>query len=74
MVARWFIFIPINPNSGILWRVLEWKMLRPLSVFDGHLVQFVVIWYIFHVLLCLDQDKSGNSGTAIKAPLHSTHV
>jgi hypothetical protein len=84
MVARWFIFIPINPNLGIFWRVLEWKMLvyfitiwnslRPLGVFDGHLVQFVVIWYIFHVLVCFDQDKSGSPGTVIKAPLHTTHL
>jgi hypothetical protein len=26
----------------------------------GGLVEFVVIWYIFHILVCLDQEKSGN--------------
>jgi hypothetical protein len=26
----------------------------------GSLVSFVVIWYIFHVLVCLDLEKSGN--------------
>jgi hypothetical protein len=45
-----------NPNLGKFWRVLQWKIfvyfmtiwsiLRPLKVFYGHLVYFVVIWYI----------------------------
>jgi hypothetical protein len=26
----------------------------------GSLVLFVVIWYIFPILVCLDQEKSGN--------------
>jgi hypothetical protein len=26
------------------------------------LVEFVFIWYIFPVLVCLDQEKSGNPG------------
>jgi hypothetical protein len=27
-----------------------------------HLVQFAVIWYIFPILGCLDQEKAGNPG------------
>jgi hypothetical protein len=56
-VARWFVFKPKNPNLGKFWRVLQWKILvyfvtnrsilRPLEIFYGHLVYFVVIWYIF---------------------------
>jgi hypothetical protein len=34
--------------------------LRLLGVFYGRLVQFVTIWYIFPLLVCLDQAKSGN--------------
>jgi hypothetical protein len=26
----------------------------------GGLVEFVVIWYIFYILVCLGQEKSGN--------------
>jgi hypothetical protein len=50
-----------NPNFGKFWRVLQWKILRyfmtvwsilrPLEIFYGHLVYFVVIWYIFPVLV-----------------------
>jgi hypothetical protein len=44
-------------NFGKLWTVLQWKMLvllwpslpilPPNGIFNGHLVHFVVIWYIF---------------------------
>jgi hypothetical protein len=37
-----------------------WSILRPLEIFYGHLVYFVVIWYIFPPLGILDQEKSGN--------------
>jgi hypothetical protein len=37
-----------------------WSILRPLKIFYGHLVYFVVIWYIFPPLGILDQEKSGN--------------
>jgi hypothetical protein len=50
-----------NPILGKFWRVLQWKMmiyfmdtwsiLRSFVIFYGHLVQFVVIWYIFPVLI-----------------------
>jgi hypothetical protein len=31
-----------------------------ISIFYGRLLLFVVIWHIFPVLVCLDQEKSGN--------------
>jgi hypothetical protein len=46
-----------NRNLGKFWRVLQWRMevyflalwsiLQPFYIFYGHLVYFVVIWYIF---------------------------
>jgi hypothetical protein len=38
-VARWFIFIPKNPNLDIFWRALEWKML----------VYFMLVCWIFGI-------------------------
>jgi hypothetical protein len=59
-----------NPNLGKFWRVLQWKrlvyfmdtfsILRPLEIFYGHLVYFVVIWYIFSRFGILYQEKYGN--------------
>jgi hypothetical protein len=37
-------------------------ILRPLEIFYGHLVHFVVIWYNFPRFGILDQEKSGNPG------------
>jgi hypothetical protein len=37
-------------------------ILRPFDIIYSFLVKFVVIWYIFSVLVCLDQEKSGNPG------------
>jgi hypothetical protein len=34
-----------------------WNILRPIGIFYGLLVKFVVNWYIVYVL---DQEKSGN--------------
>jgi hypothetical protein len=61
-----------NPHWGKLWRVLKWKILvyfmtiwsilRPLEIFYSHLVDFVVIWYIFPRFGILDQEKSCNPG------------
>jgi hypothetical protein len=57
-VARCFVF---KPKIGKFGRVLQWKMmvyfmdtwsiLRSFVIFYEHLVQFVVIWYIFPVLV-----------------------
>jgi hypothetical protein len=62
-----------NPNLDKFWRVLLWKIivyfitiwsiLRPLEKFYGHLVYFVVSWYIFPSFGILDQDKSGTPGS-----------
>jgi hypothetical protein len=53
-----------NPNLGKFWRALEWKMLlyfmtiwnilRPFDITYGRWVQFLAIWYIFPILVCLN--------------------
>jgi hypothetical protein len=40
----------------------HWYILRPFDILDGHLVYFVVIWYIFTRFGMLYQEKSGNPG------------
>jgi hypothetical protein len=37
-----------------------WNILRPFGIFYGRLVKFVAIWYIFPVLVCLDQEIYGD--------------
>jgi hypothetical protein len=39
-----------------------WNIFRYFGILYSRLVYFVVIWYIFPVLVCLDHDKSGNPG------------
>jgi hypothetical protein len=39
-----------------------WSLLRPLEIFYGHSVYFVVFWYIFPRFGILDQEKSGIPG------------
>jgi hypothetical protein len=39
-----------------------WFILRQLEIFYGHLVYFVVIWYISPPFGILDEEKSGNPG------------
>jgi hypothetical protein len=57
-----------NPNLGTFWRALEcnfviiWNILWPFGIIYGRSVQLVVIWYIFLILGCLHQEKSGNPG------------
>jgi hypothetical protein len=51
---------------ALLWKILVyfmtiWSILRPLEIFYGHLVYFVVFWYIFPRFGILDQEKSGNT-------------
>jgi hypothetical protein len=63
-----------NPNLVKFWKVLLrkilvyfmtiWSILRPLEIFYGHLVNYVVIWYIFLRFGILDQEKSGNPDLA----------
>jgi hypothetical protein len=59
-VARWYTFSP-PPNLGKFWRILQgkmlvysmaiWSILLSFGTFCGHLVYFMVIWYIFPVLV-----------------------
>jgi hypothetical protein len=74
-VARWFVFkpkIPIWVNFGRSCYKKSWQImtisfiLRPLEIFYGHLVHFVVIWYNFPRFGILDQEKSGNPGAVVK--------
>jgi hypothetical protein len=65
-VARWYIF---KPKIQIWVNFLEghagedvWSISRPLVVFYGHSVPFMIIWYIFPRFGILFQDKSGNPG------------
>jgi hypothetical protein len=37
-----------------------WSILRPFGLFYGHLIYFMVIWYIFSHFGMLCQEKSGN--------------
>jgi hypothetical protein len=41
-----------------------WSILRPLEIFYGHLVYFVLIWYNFPRFGIFDQEKSGNPDRA----------
>jgi hypothetical protein len=50
-----------------------WSILRPLEIFNGHLVYFLVIWYIFPGFGILDQEKSGNPDPEAKNTQHSFH-
>jgi hypothetical protein len=64
-----------NPNFGKFFGVLQrkilvyfmtiWSILRPLEMFYGHLVYFVVIWYISPRFGILYQEKSGNAGAQV---------
>jgi hypothetical protein len=59
-----------NQNLGkfgrvLLWKILVyfmtiWSMLRPLEIFYGPLVYFVIIWHSFPRFGILDEGKSGN--------------
>jgi hypothetical protein len=69
-VARWYILRPkiaiwVNFGgscNGRCWYILWtfWYILRTFDIFYGHLVNFVVIWYIFPHFGILYQEKSGN--------------
>jgi hypothetical protein len=70
-VARWYIFKPkkttwvnfVRPWNGKSWYILHtsiWNILRQFGIFHGHLVHFVVIWYILTRFGIVCQEKSGN--------------
>jgi hypothetical protein len=73
-VARWFSFQTKNPDSGIFWRTLGWKIwfYNPvhLEYFTtiGNIVwaisNFAVIWYIFS-LLCYIVGTNKNLATLL---------
>jgi hypothetical protein len=44
----------------LVYFTATWHNLWPFGIMYGRLVWFVVLWYIFPVLVCLDQVKSGN--------------
>jgi hypothetical protein len=66
-----------NPNLEKFWKFLQWKMFgifrailsisRPTGIFYGHLVRFVVTWYIFTRFGKLYREKSGNPDVDCKA-------
>jgi hypothetical protein len=43
-----------------------WNILRLFGIIYGRLVWFEVIWYIFPIMVCLDQEKYGNPGIDFK--------
>jgi hypothetical protein len=42
--------------------LISWYILWPFGISYGHSVNCMVIWYIFHVLVCCTKQKSGNPG------------
>jgi hypothetical protein len=75
------IFSYENPNLGILWRVLEWKVLvyfialwyilRSLDKFDVHLEYFLSVGIFWAVLVCFDKK---NLAALVHGVLMSIHV
>jgi hypothetical protein len=63
-------FKPKIRKLGKFWRVLQWKVLvhymafwsilQLFGIFCDHLVNFLVIWYIFSRIGMFYQEKSGN--------------
>jgi hypothetical protein len=46
--------------ENLVYFMTSWSILLLLEKFHGHLVYFVVIWYIFPRFGILYQEKSGN--------------
>jgi hypothetical protein len=65
-------------NLGKFWRVLQlkmlvcfmgiWYILRPFDLFFGHLVDFVLIWYIFPPLVYCAKK---NLAILVRCGIHS---
>jgi hypothetical protein len=55
-----------NPNLGKFWRALEWKVLLYFMIIWNILLPFGMMYSLwsfgifFPILVCLDQDESGN--------------
>jgi hypothetical protein len=50
-----------------------WNILLTLGEFYDHLVQFVLIWYIFPLFGIMYQEKYGNPGVTVHFGLLLTH-
>jgi hypothetical protein len=51
-VAIWYFF---QTENTILGKILEGLVIKDVGIFYGHLVHFVVIWYVFSRFGMLDQ-------------------
>jgi hypothetical protein len=74
-VARWYFLkpkIPIWVNFGGSCNGRCWYILRQFGLFCGHLVRFMVIWYVFSRFGMLYREKSGNP--AVHAPSHLSYA
>jgi hypothetical protein len=67
-----------NPNLGKFWRALQWNMLvylmaslyfYQICIVCGHLVDYMVVWYIFPRFGMMYQEKSGNPDMSRKKDL-----
>jgi hypothetical protein len=78
-VARWYYFYTENLNLGTFWRAFEWNMLvyfmtirsfrQTFDISYGHLVHFVVHWYIFHVLVYCTKKNLAALNHALEWPI-----
>jgi hypothetical protein len=62
--------IPIWVNLGRFCYGNSWYILRPLEIFNGHLVYFVVIWYIFPILVFWTKKNLATLFAATGGPFH----
>jgi hypothetical protein len=51
---------PCNGRCWYIYVIGIWYILRPFDIFYGHLVYFVLTWYVFPRFGILNQQKSGN--------------
>jgi hypothetical protein len=52
----------------LVYFMVLWSILRPFENFCGHLVNFIVIWWIFSRFGMFYQEKSGNPATQSDTP------
>jgi hypothetical protein len=45
-----------------------WNILQTLGIFYDHLVDFMLIWYIFSGFGIMYREKTGNPGPAVSSP------
>jgi hypothetical protein len=59
-VARWYVFrpkIPLGVNFGGSCNLRCWYILWTFSLFHGHSIYFMAVWYIFPVLVCCSKKN-----------------